>query len=242
MNDPLSILRVTVPTSLGRQYIIPALPRLAVQYPRLKVRVIFNDSRTNIMATAIDAALCIGPVEEASLVARHVYETRFVTCASPDYLARRGMPRTPAELDGHDCLALLSTSSGTPIEWAFQKNDKAIKFAPQGPLAISDSDALVDAAVSGAGIITMLDVLVRRSIASGTLRPILTDWQDANRHPISVVYRQQRLIPPSVRIFAEFVPGLFPRLTPRDTNCETGAELAAAGRSNGARQRALKSA
>jgi LysR family transcriptional regulator for bpeEF and oprC len=181
----------------------------------LKVLASFGDSRTDIIATGVDAALCMGPVEDARLAARSVFEARFVTCASPDYLARNGTPRAPAELDEHDCLALLSVSSGAPIEWVFEKNDERITFVPQGRLAMSDGEALVDAAVSGAGIVTVLDVLARRAIASGMLRPILTDWQGPNRCPISVVYRQQRNVPANVRVFADFVAGLFPRLAPR---------------------------
>lgn len=220
MNDPRGVLRVAVPTSLGRQYIVPALPRFAVQHPMLKVLAIFGDSRTDIVATGVDAALCIGPVEDASLVARRVFETRFVTCASPGYLARNGTPRTPAELDEHDCLGLLSVSSGAPIEWAFEKDDERITFAPQGRLAMTDGDALVDAAASRAGIVTVLDVLAHRSIASGALRPILTDWQSPDRYPISVVYRQQRHVPANVRVFADFVAGLFPRPTRQQPGAE----------------------
>jgi LysR family transcriptional regulator for bpeEF and oprC len=233
VNEPRGVLRVAVPTSLGRQYIVPALPRFAVQYPMLKVLAIFGDSRTDIVATGVDAALCIGPAEDASLAARRVFAARFVTCASPDYLSRNGTPRTPAELDGHDCLALLSPSGGAPIEWGFEKNQERITFVPQGRLAMSDGDALVDAAVSGAGIVTVLDVLASRSIASGVLRPILTDWQGPNRHPISVVYRQQRHLPANVRVFADFVAGLFPRRPPTDTNCSnsTPARNSPAGRS-----------
>ncbi len=214
VSDPRGVLRVAVPTSLGRQYIVPALPRFAVQYPMLKVLVIFGDSRTDVVATGVDAALCIGAGQAASLAARRVFEARFATCASPDYLARNGTPRTPAELDGHDCLAHLPNQGGAPIEWAFEKSDERITFVPHGRLAMSDSDALIDAAVSGAGIVTVLDVLARRSIASGMLRPILTDWQGPGRHPISLVYRQQRHVPANVRAFADFVAGLFPRPNP----------------------------
>jgi LysR family transcriptional regulator for bpeEF and oprC len=217
VNEPCGLLRVALPTSLGRQYIVPALPRFTVQYPKLKVLASFGDSRTDIVATGVDTALCMGPVEDARLAARCVFEARFVTCASPDYLARNGTPRTPAELDGHHCLALLTVSSGAPIEWAFGKNDERITFVPQGRLAMSDGEALVDAAVSGAGIVTVHDVLARRAIASGMLRPILTDWQDPSRHPISVVYRRQRNVPANVRVFVNFVARLFPRLAPGDT-------------------------
>lgn len=222
-SDPRGVLRVAVPTSLGRQYIVPALPRFAVQYPMLKVLVTFSGSYTGVAATDVDATLCIGPVEDASLVARGVFEARFVTCASPDYLARNGAPRTPAELDGHDCLALLS-SRGAPIEWTFQNSEKRITFAPEGRLAMSDGDALIDAAVSGAGIVTVLDVLASRSIASGALRPILTDWQSPDRYPISVVYRQQRHVPATVRVFADFVAGLFPRPRRPQPNAERRRE------------------
>jgi LysR family transcriptional regulator for bpeEF and oprC len=159
----------------------------------------------------VDAAVRIGPLADSSLIARRVYEANFVTCASPDYLALHGTPQTPADLAGHQCLGLYSLSLGAPLEWVFEKDGERVAFRPVGALAVSNAEALLDAAIAGAGIAMAFDAMAGRWIASGALRPILQDWQRKDRYPISVVYPQSRHLSAKVRVFSDFVAGLFPR-------------------------------
>ena len=216
-SEPRGVLRVALPRSLGLQYIVPALPRFAVQYPMLTVLTILGDCHVDLVEAEADAALRSGLVD-SSLAARRVFEASFVTCASPDYLARNGTPQTPAELDRHDCLGLFSVAHGAVMEWTFEKDGDRMTFVPHGRLAMSDGEALVDTAISGAGIVTVLDVIARRSIASGALRPILTDWQREERYPIAVVYPQHQQVPAKVRVFADFVARLFPGPRPENAS------------------------
>jgi len=153
----------------------------------------------------------MGPLEDSSLVARRVYEAGFVACASPDYLALRGTPETPADLERHSCPGLYAVSRGQVLDWAFERDGERVTFTPGGALSISNAEALLDAAVAGAGIVMMLDMMVSRWIASGALRPLLQDWQRRDRYPISVVYPQNRHLSAKVRVFSDFVAGLFPR-------------------------------
>jgi LysR family transcriptional regulator for bpeEF and oprC len=208
---PRGILRVDLPTAIGRQFILPALPRFAAQYPDLRVIAILEDRRVDLLEEGVDVAVRIGPLADSSLVARRVYEAGWVTCASPDYLALRGTPQTPADLAAHQCLGLYSVSRGAVIEWAFEKDGERVTFTPAGALAISNGEALLDAAVAGAGIASVFDVMSGRWIASGALQPILPDWQRRDRYPISVVYPQNRHLSAKVRVFTDFVAGLFPR-------------------------------
>jgi LysR family transcriptional regulator for bpeEF and oprC len=76
---------------------------------------------------------------------------------------------------------------------------------------VSNAEALLDAAIAGAGIAMAFDAMAGRWIASGALRPILQDWQRKDRYPISVVYPQSRHLSAKVRVFSDFVAGLFPR-------------------------------
>ena len=102
-------------------------------------------------------------------------------------------------------------SAGAVLEWMFEKDGERLTFRPAGALAVSNSEALLDAAVAGAGIATMLDVMSSRWFASGALAPILQDWQRRDRYPISIVYPQSRHLSAKVRVFSDFVAGLFPR-------------------------------
>ena len=212
---PRGVLRIDLPVSIGRQFVVPALPRFAAQYPELKVIAILDDRRTDLIETGIDAAVRMGPLEDSSLVARRVYEAGFVACASPDYLALHGAPHTPAELARHNCLGLYSVSQGQVLDWAFEKDGERVSFTPGGALSISNGEALLDAAVAGAGVVMMLDMMASRSIASGALRALLPDWQRRDRYPISVVYPHNRHLSAKVRVFSDFVAGLFPRARAR---------------------------
>ena len=208
---PRGLLRIDLPTAIGRQFVVPALPRFAAQYPELRVVAILEDRRVDLLEEGVDAAVRIGPLADSSLVARRVYEANFVTCASPDYLALHGTPQTPADLAGHQCLGLYSLSLGAVLEWVFEKDGDRVAFRPAGTLAVSNAEALLDAAIAGAGIAMAFDAMAGRWIASGALRPILQDWQRRDRYPISVVYPQNRHLSAKVRAFSDFVAGLFPR-------------------------------
>jgi LysR family transcriptional regulator for bpeEF and oprC len=208
---PRGVLRVDLPVSIGRQFVVPALPRFAAQYPELRVVAVLEDRRVDLIEAGIDAALRIGPLEDSSLVARRVYEADFVACASPDYLAIHGTPQTPADLARHNCLGLYVVSRGQVLDWVFEKDGERVTFTPGGTLSISNAEALLDAAVAGAGIVMMFDMTASRWLASGALRPVLQDWQRRDRYPISLVYPQNRHLSAKVRVFADFVAGLFPR-------------------------------
>lgn len=208
---PRGVLRVDLPTAIGRQFVVPALPRFAAQYPELRVVAILEDRRVDLLEEGIDAAVRVGPLADSTLIARRVYEASWVCCASPDYLALHGTPQRPADLAAHQCLGLYSVTLGAALEWAFEKGGERVAFRPEGALAVSNAEALLDAAVAGAGVGMLFDVTAGRWIASGALRPILADWQRRDRHPISVVYPQSRHLSAKVRAFSDFVAGLFPR-------------------------------
>lgn len=208
---PRGLLRADMPVTLGRQYIVPALPRFAAQYPELQVIARLEDRRSNLVEEGIDVAVRNGPLSDSSLVARRVYEARWRTYASPDYLALYGEPKTPAELDGHACIGLFAVSRGEVFEWMFEKDGKRVVRPPGGRLAVSNGEAMLDAAVNGAGIAQTLDMFASRWVASGALRPILADWQRTDAYPISVVYPQGHHLSAKVRAFVDFVAGLFPK-------------------------------
>ena len=97
------------------------------------------------------------------------------------------------------------------LEWGFEKDGARTGVAPNGRLALSNAEALADAAISDAGVVMLPDMIASRWIASGALRPILQDWQRKDRFPISIVYPQNRHLSAKVRAFTDFVAGLFPR-------------------------------
>lgn len=208
---PRGRLRVDVPVSLGRRIIVPALPRFIAQYPEISVNMSMNDRVIDLVQEGIDAALRVGHLSDSSLVARRIGQLRGVTCASPEFIERYGLPKDPTELPPEHCLQMFKPANNQTREWVFRKGDVEHTIMPTARLAFSDPESAVAAAVSGAGFVRTLDFTAEAQIASGLLRPVLEDWNDEAYWPVSVVYPQHRQPTAKIRAFIDFVSGLFPQ-------------------------------
>jgi len=208
---PRGRLRVDVPVSLGRRIIVPALPRFIAQYPEISVHMSMNDRVLDLVQEGIDAALRVGNLSDSSLVARRIGQLRGVTCASPEFIERYGVPNDPTDLPPEHCLQMFKVGNNQTREWLFRKGDVEHKIMPAARLAFSDPESAVAAAVSGAGFVRSLDFTVEAQIASGLLQPVLEDWNDGAYWPVSVVYPQHRQPTAKIRAFIDFVSGLFPQ-------------------------------
>ncbi len=204
-------LRIDLPVTIGLQYVMPALPRFSAQYPEVEIVATLTDQRLDLIAEGVDVALRVGVLEDSSFIARKVYESRFVVAASPSYLERFGEPASPHALDGHSCLGFYRAGIGRVQDWIFEHGEERIIRPPNGRLALSSGEALIDAAIAGLGIVYLLDLMVARPIAARQLQPIMAAWTTQERLPISVIYPQNRHLSAKVRAFVDFVATLFPR-------------------------------
>ncbi|HEX6260340.1 MAG TPA: LysR family transcriptional regulator [Woeseiaceae bacterium] len=204
-------LRVDVPMALGRRLIVPALPRFTAQNPELTVQLSMNDRVVDLVQEGIDAGLRVGNLSDSSLVARRVGQLRGLTCASPEFIERVGVPNTPADLKPEHCIALFRLGSNETREWLFRKDSMEHVITPAAVLSFSDPEAAVAAAVSGAGFVRVLDITVEAQIASGLLQTVLDDWNDGAWWPVSVVYPQHRQPTAKIKAFVDFAAGLFPQ-------------------------------
>jgi DNA-binding transcriptional LysR family regulator len=148
----------------------PALALLRSRYPRLDFRVLVTDRLSRIAEEAVDVAVRIGPLAESSLVSRRLRRTRLYTVAAPGYLLRRGTPRSPDELERHDCLVLLAPN-GRPRPFLFRSGPRPLAAA----LSIDHGPTLVDAALAGLGVTQLLDYMAEPALAEGRLVQLLAD-------------------------------------------------------------------
>ena len=214
-------LRVDVPVSLGRKIIVPALPRFIQQYPELTVQMSMNDRVLDLVQEGIDAALRVGSLSDSSLIARRVGQLRGVTCASPEFIDRVGLPKAPADLNPEHCIAMFKLGTNQPREWLFRKEGIEHTVQPSAPLSFSDPESAVAAAVSGAGFVRALDFTVEAQVASGLLQPVLEDWNEGAWWPVSVVYPQHRQPTAKIRAFIDFCAGLFPEIEQAESEIRT---------------------
>ncbi len=201
-------LRVTASASFGRQYISPLLPEFLARYPQLRVSLDLDDRLTDLTGNGYDLAVRIGSLSDSSLVSRQLAVNDRVLCASPDYLRRRGMPRTPADLADHDCI-LLTGRDGTQRNW--QLSDPAghlVDVRVDGRFESNFGEALRDAAVAGLGIAMHSVWHVNKDLREGRLRAVLTDYPLPSSG-IHAVMPGRVLVPPRVRAFVDHLAQVF---------------------------------
>lgn len=205
---PKGVLRVDVPTAIGRIYIAPALPRFAALYPEVTVKMTLGDQIVAPEERGVDVSIRIGNLKDSGRAARTIHRTRHVCCASPDFLARHGTPASPADLARYPQLGFLQPTTGQPVPWFFERDGTATEHTPDARIWINHAESLIDAALSGAGVIQLLSLSLQPHIEKGTLVPILAEWT-APGPPVSILYPPNRHQPAKISAFVKFVGELF---------------------------------
>ena len=171
--DPRGLLTITAPEAFGRRHVVPAIAGFLKRYPLIEIDLHLSDERVDLMAQRVDVAIRIGLLPDSDLVATRLAPSRRLACASPDYLARCGHPVTPEQLVKHNCLTLASTSS--PGWWCFAGVHRGAALPIRGTLRTDDTEALLQAAVAGIGIVHLASWLVGDFIRAGKLVSLFPD-------------------------------------------------------------------
>jgi LysR family transcriptional regulator, regulator for bpeEF and oprC len=202
-------LRVQMPLGFGRHVILPSLPELLVSYPELAVDVDLSDRVVDFTHEGLDLAVRIGPISDSRVIAKKLYDIRFVTCASPGYLKRKGTPSEPEDLAGHECLPYWMPPLGRHREWMFERGGAPFTLPLSGRLNINNSEALIDAAVAGQGIVSVATFLAADAVKAGRLKVILREF--VTKGPtVSAVYLPTRHLSTRIRAFLDFLAAVVP--------------------------------
>lgn len=184
---PYGRLRVHMTEGFGRRVVFPVLHRFLGKHPSLTVSVEMSDRVVDIANEGFDVDIRIGEVADSRLVARLLGNVGFVTCASPGYLKRYGRPRTPEDLDRHNCLVYSHVHTGRLREWQFRKDGRDYGKTVTGSLLANNSEALLVAAISGLGIASVSQFIARDAIAAGKVTPVLTQFASPGP-PVHALY------------------------------------------------------
>ncbi len=206
--SPSGRLRVESPTGLASEIIVPALPAFFERYPDIQLELGSSDRTVDLIEEGVDCAVRGGVLENSNLIARRIGVINFVTAAAPAYLEKFGAPQHPRDLDRHRCVNYFSAKTGKIFEWDFTKDGERIQVQMPGVIALNDSNAYVQAGLSGLGVIQMTDYLTLQHVRDGRMVQLLPDWQ-TDPLPVHIVYPQNRHLSAKVRVFVEWVAELF---------------------------------
>ncbi len=210
---PRGRLRIHAPVGMGRLILMPVLASLTERYPELVISADFSDRSPNIAEEGLDLMLVIGEISDSRVIAKPLTRLHYITCASPAYLKRHGVPRSPRELDSHNCLAYAQWQTGTYHTWNFQKGAQHYTFTPAGNLKINHPEAILDAVASGAGIARMASYIASPAILDGRLQPILKDWMPPGLK-VQIVYLPNRNLSLRVKVLMDEIAQVLPEILP----------------------------
>jgi DNA-binding transcriptional LysR family regulator len=195
-------LRVTAPSELGRNYLVPVVDEFMRRHPQVTFDLMFGDAFVDLVAERVDIALRVGGRAEASLVSRRVSSVEFFVVASPNYLEVHGTPRAPAELSSHDWL--VHTPSGAVPRVTLRKGARKTQITLRGRFSCNDGPANLEAARLGMGLVVVPDFVVARDVHDGRLVRVLPSWK-IDAAALHLVFPPRRHVLGRVRAFADFV-------------------------------------
>lgn len=199
---PQGHLHIETPVSIGHALICPSLAKFAARYPAVTTSITMTNQPHHMIERAIDVAIRTDAAEGEHLVARPLYESRYVVCCAPWVAAT--LPAHPAQLEPRLCVGLQSEDRRAPNTWRLQRGREALTLTPSGPLRFNNSDALVSATMDGAGVACVLDIFASRHIANGALVGVYRDW-DTPAKTFHAVTSRTGAASPKVRAFIDFL-------------------------------------
>lgn len=207
-STPTGKLKITAPVTYGERSIAPLLNNFVAKYPELNVQLHLTNQLINLVDEGYDLAIRLGKLEDSTMIAQRLSSRTHYVCASPDYLARFGVPHSLSELSKHNCL------QGTLPYWRFQEAGKVNNIEVKGNIRCNSGRALVDAALKGLGIVQLPDYNVLASIESGQLITLLEQYRESNEG-VWALYPHNRHLSPKIRLLIDYLGEELSKESPR---------------------------
>lgn len=195
--EPQGMLALTAPIVFGRRHVLPVVTKYLETYPRMAARMFLVDRVVDLVEEGLDLGIRIGHLPDSALRATALGTVRYVTCAGPAYLARKGAPTMPKALSEQDCISFNTFSHAE--RWVFAGRKQAsVAVAPR--LIVNTAEAAIDAAKEGLGVVRVLSYQAEASLRDGSLRLILEGFEP-EPIPVHLIHREDRLPQAKVQSF-----------------------------------------
>ena len=198
--EPSGTIRISAPVGFGGHFLIRAVVDFLTLYPKTNVELRLTDDKLNLIDDGIDLAFRTGRLEDSTLIARKIGSTHRLLCAGPDYLARYGMPESPADLARHRCVIAGPSASGA--HWVLDGPQGQESVDVAGRFAANEMQAVVAAALANFGIAQLPQVMAEALIAEGRLQRVL-DGYTTPEGGLYVLYPSSRHLSPLVKAFID---------------------------------------
>lgn len=201
---PRGHLRVDAPASFANCLLIPALPGFRREYPDVTIALGISDRTVNIVGEGVDCAIRAGELQDMAMIARRIFDLCYVTCASPNYLERMGVPSSPADLPAnHVMVGYFNAATGKPEPLIFDNGAERHEL-DEHMVATNEGNGLIGMMLAGLGVGQHLRRFVQPYLDSGELVAVLDDWTRP-AIPFHIVYPPNRHQSARLKVFVEWV-------------------------------------
>ncbi len=196
------VLRISAAVTFARLHILPALKTFLDRHPNLQIDIVLDDRTIDLLEKGVDVALRMGSLDDSTMTARRVAQSRRLVVGTPAYLAEAGVPKTPAELSQHQVIVYSLRGGGE--SWAFSQQGKEVAVVVSGRVSVSAAEGMRTTLLGGMGLAIASEWMFSPELADGTVQAVLTDWE---LPPIDLwaVFPAGRLVSAKARAFVAFV-------------------------------------
>jgi DNA-binding transcriptional LysR family regulator len=202
---PHGLLRVTTPLTFS--FLGPLVAEFMKRYPDVQLELVCTDRTVDLMKEGFDLAVRTGRLADSSLTARKLGNIERIIVAAPSYLKARGTPKSPKDLEKHDCIVF-----GTQLEqsvWTLYSGGKSVEVPVRARMAVNEPDMLCALTRAGSGISILPALHYAADIAAGRLQHLLPDWSSSGT-PVHAIYPSTRHHSPKVMAFVDFLRERWP--------------------------------
>lgn len=202
---PHGKLRINASVAFGVQFIVPLTADFLALYPDVQIDLSLTDDVIDIVGERTDIAIRSGSLRDTSLKARKLMDSRRILVAAPAYLARCGVPRSPSDLDGHNCMTF--NFRNTPEEWPFRDplSGKIFTKAVRGNAQVNNGPTMRTLCIAGVGIARIGQFHVQRDIDAGRLVAVVEEFNTEETEQIHAVYAGHANLAARIRAFLDFM-------------------------------------
>lgn len=200
---PCGKVKVSLPVSYGRLYIMPLLQEFVELYPEIELDISFNDSYVDILEQSIDLTIRTGKLDDQRLVARKLSPIDFIICASPDYIAAKGLPSSASEYVQHSWIRFKYRQSGRLMPITVDEGQGIEGYDPGRQFIVDDGEALAELCAQGLGLTQLPHFIARDWLKAKTIVPISPFIRSSEG--VYCIYPKREFLPAKVKVLIEYV-------------------------------------
>lgn len=205
--QPQGTLRIASTVAFAKAQLLPLLPEFLDAYPDLTVNLELTDRSIDLINSDYDVAIRFSAqIESSSVIARKLAAYKRVVCASPEYVARNGVPASLEDFSNHNCLRVSTVNNWN--DWEFLMNGKDMVLTAQGNFEANSADAVYYATKAGLGISHLSTYMVAGDLRAGSLLQLFPEHK-GEASGIYAVYASKHHLAPKIRVFIDYFSGKF---------------------------------